>query len=214
MNQKKGSGTHMYCVRNVTSDLYWVGANDRRLALFEGVYKIPKGVSYNSYVLLDDKTVVFDTVDASASRQYLENVAHVLGGRKLDYVIVQHMEMDHAATLAELVLRYPDVTIVCNEKVAEMMEQFFDFNVRSRLHLVNEGDTLCTGCHTFTFEFWGPCCPAAGLRPREGAHLPRPRRARLSRRSCRTQRGRALSRWRRTPNQRLPYQAQIFQRER
>ena len=151
MNQKKGSGTHMYCVRNVTSDLYWVGANDRRLALFEGVYKIPKGVSYNSYVLLDDKTVVFDTVDASASRQYLENVAHVLGGRKLDYVIVQHMEMDHAATLAELVLRYPDVTIVCNEKVAEMMEQFFDFNVRSRLHLVNEGDTLCTGRHTFTF---------------------------------------------------------------
>ena len=141
----------MYCVRNVTSDLYWVGANDRRLALFEGVYKIPKGVSYNSYVLLDDKTVVFDTVDASASRQYLENVAHVLGGRKLDYVIVQHMEMDHAATLAELVLRYPDVTIVCNEKVAEMMEQFFDFNVRSRLHLVNEGDTLCTGRHTFTF---------------------------------------------------------------
>ena len=105
MNQKKGSGTHMYCVRNVTSDLYWVGANDRRLALFEGVYKIPKGVSYNSYVLLDDKTVVFDTVDASASRQYLENVAHVLGGRKLDYVIVQHMEPDHAATLAELVLR-------------------------------------------------------------------------------------------------------------
>ena len=141
----------MYCVRNVTNDLYWVGANDRRLALFEGVYKIPKGVSYNSYVLLDEKTVVFDTVDASASRQYLENVAHVLGGRKLDYVIVQHMEMDHAATLADLVFHYPEVTIVCNEKVAEMMEQFFDFNVRSRLHVVNEGDTFCTGRHTFTF---------------------------------------------------------------
>ena len=141
----------MYCVRNVTDDLYWVGANDRRLALFEGVYKIPKGVSYNSYVLLDEKTVVFDTVDQSASKQFLENVDHVLGGRKLDYVIVQHMEMDHAATLGELVFHHPEVTIVTNEKVAAMIEQFFDFPLRSRLHLVAEGDTFCTGRHTFTF---------------------------------------------------------------
>ena len=141
----------MYCVRNVTEDLYWVGANDRRLALFEGVYKIPMGVSYNSYLLLDEKTVVFDTVDASASRQYLENVDAVLNGRKLDYIIVQHMEMDHAATLGELVVHHPELTIVCNEKVAKMMEQFFDFDVRSRLHLVAEGDTFCTGRHTFTF---------------------------------------------------------------
>ncbi len=141
----------MYCVRNVTDDLYWIGANDRRLALFEGVYKIPMGVSYNSYVLLDEKTVVFDTVDQSASKQYLENLAHVLGGRKLDYVIVQHMEMDHAATLGELVFHYPEVTIVCNEKVAAMIEQFFDFNLRSRLYIVNEGDTFNTGRHTFTF---------------------------------------------------------------
>lgn len=141
----------MYNTRKVTDDLYWIGANDRRLALFEGVYKIPKGVSYNSYVLLDQSTVVFDTVDHSASRQYLENLAHVLNGRKLDYVVVQHMEMDHAATLGDLVKHYPDVTIVCNEKVAQIMEQFFDFNVRSRLRLVAEGDTFCTGKHTFTF---------------------------------------------------------------
>ena len=141
----------MYNVRKVTNDLYWIGANDRRLALFEGVYKIPKGVSYNSYVLLDQSTVVFDTVDHSASRQYLENLAHVLGGRKLDYVIVQHMEMDHAATLGDLVTHYPEVTIVCNEKVAKMMEQFFDFDVRARLRLVEEGDTFCSGAHTFTF---------------------------------------------------------------
>ena len=141
----------MYNVRKVTDDLYWIGANDRRLALFEGVYKIPKGVSYNSYVLLDRATVVFDTVDHSASRQYLENLAHVLNGRKLDYVVVQHMEMDHAATLGDLVARYPNVTIVCNEKVAQIMEQFFEFDVRSRLHLVAEGDTFCTGKHTFTF---------------------------------------------------------------
>ena len=151
-NDKKGKDvTHMYCVRNVTDDLYWVGANDRRLALFEGVYKIPNGVSYNSYVLLDEKTVVFDTVDQSASKQFLENVDHVLNGRKLDYVIVQHMEMDHAATLGELVFHHPEVTIVCNEKVAAMIEQFFEFPLRSRLHLVAEGDTFCTGKHTFTF---------------------------------------------------------------
>ena len=141
----------MYNVRKVTNDLYWIGANDRRLALFEGVYKIPRGVSYNSYILLDEKTVVLDTVDASVSKQYLENLDHVLGGRKLDYVIVQHMEMDHAATLGELVYHHPEVTIVCNEKVAQIMEQFFDFDVRSRLHLVAEGDTFCTGKHTFTF---------------------------------------------------------------
>lgn len=141
----------MYCVRKVTKDLYWVGANDRRLALFEGVYKIPAGVSYNSYLLLDQKTVVFDTVDSSASKQFLENIDHVLNGRKLDYVIVQHMEMDHAATLGELVFHHPEVTIVCNEKVAAMIEQFFDFNLKARLHLVAEGDTFCTGSHTFTF---------------------------------------------------------------
>ena len=141
----------MYNVRNITNDLYWVGANDRRLELFEGVYKIPKGVSYNSYVLLDEKTVVFDTVDQSASKQYLENLEYLLNGRKLDYVIVQHMEMDHAATLGELVHHYPEVTIVCNEKVLQMMEQFFDFDVRSRLHLVAEGDMFSTGRHTFTF---------------------------------------------------------------
>lgn len=141
----------MYCVRNVTKDLYWIGANDRRLALFEGVYKIPMGVSYNSYLLLDQKTVVFDTVDASASRQYLENIAHVLHGRKLDYVIVQHMEMDHAATLGELVFHYPEVTVVCNEKVAQMIGQFFDFDLSSCLYIVKEGDMFCTGSHTFTF---------------------------------------------------------------
>ena len=141
----------MYCVRNVTEDLYWIGANDRRLELFEGAYKIPMGVSYNSYVLLDEKTVVFDTVDQSASKQYLENLEFLLNGRKLDYIIVQHMEMDHAATLGELVYHYPDITIVCNDKVAQMIEQFFDFNLRSRVHLVAEGDTFSTGRHTFTF---------------------------------------------------------------
>lgn len=141
----------MYNVRNVTDDLFWIGANDRRLAQFEGVYKIPKGVSYNSYIMLDEKTCVFDTADHSVSRQYIENVAFVLGGRPLDYIVVQHMEMDHAATLEELVFRHKEVTIVCNQKTADMMHQFFDFDIQSRLHVVAEGDTLSLGKHTLTF---------------------------------------------------------------
>ena len=90
----------MYCVRKVTDDLTWIGANDRRLKLFEGVYEVPTGVSYNSYLLADEKTVLFDTVDKSVSGIFFENLDKALDGRKLDYVIVQHMEPDHSATLA------------------------------------------------------------------------------------------------------------------
>ena len=89
----------MYCTRKVTDDLTWVGADDRRLACFEGVYGVPDGVSYNSYLLIDDKTVLFDTVDKAVSRTFFENVAHALGGRKLDYLVISHMEPDHAAMI-------------------------------------------------------------------------------------------------------------------
>ena len=95
----------MYCVKKMTDDLYWVGGSDRRLALFENVYPIPNGVSYNAYLLLDEKTVLLDTVDRSIADLFFENVAHVLNGRKLDYVIVNHMEPDHCAVLQDLVLR-------------------------------------------------------------------------------------------------------------
>ena len=111
----------MYCTRKVTDDLTWVGADDRRLACFEGVYGVPDGVSYNSYLLIDDKTVLFDTVDKAVSRTFFENVAHALGGRKLDYLVISHMEPDHAATIDELTLRYPDVTIVCNDRIKTML---------------------------------------------------------------------------------------------
>lgn len=141
----------MYCVKKMTEDLYWVGGNDRRLALFENVYPIPRGVSYNAYVVLDEKTVLLDTVDNSVSPIFFENLAHVLNGRKLDYLIVNHMEPDHAATIEAVVLRYPEVTLVCNKKTAQMMKNFFSFDVDSRVHLVAEMDTLCTGKHTFTF---------------------------------------------------------------
>ena len=141
----------MYCTKKLTDDLVWVGGNDRRLAMFEGVYSVPTGVSYNSYLLTDDSTVLFDTVDKAVGKVFFENLAHALGGRKLDYVIIQHMEPDHSATLSELVLRYPGVTVVCNEKTRAMMEQFFTLDRSVKLHLVQERDTLPTGRHTLQF---------------------------------------------------------------
>ena len=108
-------------------------------------------MSYNAYVVLDEKTVLLDTVDNSVSPIFFENLAHVLNGRKLDYLIVNHMEPDHAATIEAVVLRYPEVTLVCNKKTAQMMKNFFSFDVDSRVHLVAEMDTLCTGKHTFAF---------------------------------------------------------------
>ena len=141
----------MYCVKAIHPDLYWVGANDRRLALFENVYPISRGVSYNSYLLLDEKTVLLDTVDKSVSDQFFENVAHVLNGRRLDYLIVNHMEPDHCGTIEQLVLRYPEVKIVCNAKTVQMIKQFFTFDIDSRAVLVKEMDTLCTGRHTLAF---------------------------------------------------------------
>ena len=141
----------MYCVKKMTEDLYWVGASERRLNLFENAYPLTNGVSYNSYLLLDEKTVLIDTVDKSVSGLYFENVEHVLSGRKLDYLIVQHMEPDHAATIGELVLRHPEVTVVCNAKTHTMMQNFFTFDIDSRVQLVKEMDTLTTGRHTFAF---------------------------------------------------------------
>ena len=141
----------MYCTRKILDDLVWVGANDRRLALFEGVYSVPNGVSYNSYLLKDEKKVLFDTVDKAVFSLFFENLEHELAGEKLDYVIVQHMEPDHSATLKLLLTRYPDVTIVCNQKTKTMMEQFFEFQQDVKYHIVKEGDILNTGRHNLTF---------------------------------------------------------------
>lgn len=141
----------MHCVKKVTDDLYWIGGSDRRLALFENVYPIPRGVSYNSYVLLDEKTVLLDTVDASISGLFFENLEYVLNGRTLDYLIVNHMEQDHCAVIGDVVRRYPDVKLVCNAKTVPMLKQFFNFPVEDRTVIVKEMDTLCTGKHTFAF---------------------------------------------------------------
>lgn len=140
----------MYCVRKLTNDLYWVGANDHRLALFENIHPIPRGVSYNSYVLLDEKTVVFDTVDWSVCHQFLDNLAAVLNGRDLDYLVVNHMEPDHAASMDEVLIRYPNVKIISTEKSFMLMTQF-GFDVEDRKIQVKEGDKMSFGKHEFVF---------------------------------------------------------------
>lgn len=141
----------MNCSRRLTDTLYWVGANDRRIALFENVYPVPRGVSYNSYLLLDEKTALFDTIDQAFTHQLLENVSSVLDGRSLDYLIVNHMEPDHCASIADILFRYPGVKIVCTAKAANMMKQFFEFDVDQYVVPVKEGDTLSLGVHTLTF---------------------------------------------------------------
>ena len=141
----------MYNTRNITKDIYWVGASDRRLELFENIMPITKGVSYNSYLIMDDKTVLLDTADASVSRQFIENVQHVLGGRSLDYLIVNHMEPDHCAVIEDIVLRHPNLKLIGNAKTLQMIKQFFDFDVESRFVTVKEGETFSTGHHTLTF---------------------------------------------------------------
>ena len=114
----------MYCVRNITEDLYWVGANDHRTHLFENIHPIPLGVSYNAYLLTDKNTVLFDTVDWGVCRQLLENIEHVLDGRGLDYLVINHMEPDHGASIEEILLRYPKVKIISTEKSFMLMRQF------------------------------------------------------------------------------------------
>lgn len=140
----------MYNVRNVTKDLYWIGGNDHRLALFENIHPIPKGVSYNSYLLLDKKTVLFDTVDWSICRDFLSNMAHVLDGRDLDYIVINHMEPDHGASLEEVLIRYPKAKIISTEKSFMLMRQF-GFDVDGKEIEVKEGDTFSFGKHEVIF---------------------------------------------------------------
>ena len=141
----------MHCFRKVTNDLYWVGGSDRRLELFENLFPIPRGVSYNSYLLLDEKTVLFDTVDNSIGRQFLDNITALLNGRALDYLVVNHMEPDHCSMIADLMLRYPDMQIIGNAKTFPMIRQFYALNLDSKTIAVKEGDTFSSGTHTFRF---------------------------------------------------------------
>ena len=142
----------MHNVRRITADLTWLGASDNRLALFENVYPIPNGISYNSYLLCDEKTVLLDTVDSSVRRTFFENLHYALDNRSLDYVVVQHMEPDHCAELAELLRIYPTAKIVCNMQTKKMIAQFFEIFISDeQFMLIKEGDVLNTGKHTLNF---------------------------------------------------------------
>ena len=135
----------------ITKDILYVGVNDHNIDLFEGQYVVENGMAYNSYVILDDKTAVMDTVDAKFTHQWLDNVDDALGGRKPDYLIVQHMEPDHSANIHNFMKTYPDATIVSSSKAFVMMKQFFGTDFSDRRIVVGEGDTLSLGKHTLTF---------------------------------------------------------------
>lgn len=141
----------MYCTRKINDDYTWVGADARRLAMFEGVFGVPDGISFNSYLLKDEKTVLFDTADSAVVQTFRENLLHELNGRELDYLIVQHLEPDHTALVEELLLRFPQMQVLCTAKAAKMLEQFFDGAAGRNITTVKEGDTLCTGRHTLEF---------------------------------------------------------------
>ena len=141
----------MHCTRKVLDDLIWVGADDRRLSCFEGVYSVPEGVSYNSFLMLDEKTVLFDTVDKAVYQTFFENLEFALGGRELDYLVISHMEPDHAYTIGDLIVRYPRVKIICNAKMQTMLGQFFRRDLSDRIVLVKEGDSFSCGRHELHF---------------------------------------------------------------
>lgn len=139
----------MYNVREVEKDIWWLGASDRRLELFENVYPLPLGMSYNNYVIMDDKTCLMDGIDDAVTRQFMDNLEHVLGGRKLDYMVVQHMEPDHCTCIPQLISKYPEMKIVASQKAVQMISQFYHLQVDAIA--VKEGDTLELGHHTLTF---------------------------------------------------------------
>lgn len=141
----------MHCTRKVTDDLYWVGADDRRLALFENIHPIPRGVSYNAYLLLDEKTVLFDATDWSAGRQLVDNLDYLLQGRPLDYIVVDHLEPDHGATLDLLLLRWPEVKILCSQMAIKFMTQFNLHRAAAAAEAVKEGDVRSFGKHEIQF---------------------------------------------------------------
>ena len=138
-------------MQNITKQVYYVGVNDKTLDLFEGQYVIPNGVSYNSYVIMDEKIAIMDMVDRRAAKDWFENLSEVLGDKQPDYLIISHLEPDHSANLSEVLEKYPDIQIVSNDKLFGMLPQFFDVDITERTVAVKEGDTLSLGAHVLHF---------------------------------------------------------------
>ncbi len=143
----------VYCPQQIAPHIFWVGGNDRRLALFENMFPLSNGVAYNSYLIVDEKVALIDTVDFAISRQFLANIEHVLSGRDIDYLVVNHMEPDHCANIEALCRRFPGMKIAGNKKTFQMVRQFYDFDFETRTHEVREMDTLALGAHRLRFYF-------------------------------------------------------------
>ncbi len=141
----------MYCTRKITNQITWVGGYDRRLGLFENLFPIPRGITYNSYLIMDEKVALLDTVDSSISRQFLENITHTLNGRAVDYLIVNHMEPDHCSNIEDLLIRYPDMKIVGNAKTIDLIKQFYDMDIDNNIIIVKENESISLGEHTLRF---------------------------------------------------------------
>ena len=137
----------------ISNDIKYIGVNDTKIDLFEGQYKVPLGMSYNSYVILDEKVAVMDTVDAAFTHEWLDNLEKALGSRKPDYLVVQHMEPDHSANIANFLKNYPEAKVVCNAKTVKMIEQFFGESYEDRQLIVRDGENLSLGSHTLTFIY-------------------------------------------------------------
>ncbi|MFH5835803.1 FprA family A-type flavoprotein [Proteiniclasticum sp. C24MP] len=137
----------MYNVREISPQIYWIGGNDRRLEQFENLFPLTNGVSYNSWLILDEKTAIIDTVDDAVTDQYLENIEHLMQGRELDYLIINHMEPDHCGNIENLVRRYPDVKVVGNKKSFQLFDQFYNMDITENQMLVGEGDEISLGNH-------------------------------------------------------------------
>lgn len=138
-------------MEKVTEEIINIGVNDREITLFEGQYEVKNGMAYNSYVILDEQVVVMDTVDPHVTAEWLKNMDEALGSRKVDYLVIQHMEPDHGGSIMQLIQRYPAMKIVGNAKTFQMFQQFFEVDPGEKAVIVKEGDTLCTGKHTLQF---------------------------------------------------------------
>ncbi|MBR3691089.1 MAG: MBL fold metallo-hydrolase, partial [Clostridia bacterium] len=136
---------------NITKDIRYIGVNDHNIDLFEGQYVVPNGMAYNSYMILDEKIAIMDTVDARFTHEWLDNIQNALEGRKPDYLIIQHMEPDHSANIANFAKAYPETTLVASAKAFVMMKNFFGTDFADRRIVVGEGDTLSLGTHQLTF---------------------------------------------------------------
>lgn len=137
----------------ITNDIKYVGVNDHEIDLFEGQFTVPNGMAYNSYVITDEKTAVMDTVDARFTAEWLGNIESVLGGRKPDYLVVQHMEPDHSANIVNFLTAYPEATVIANSKTLTMMKNFFDYDFDGKVQLVEDGSSISLGRHELTFVF-------------------------------------------------------------